>query len=134
MVSRGQRVMLFLVFGVFFTVVFLVGGGVVSSSNGGYWTGIFGIGYAMGLVIAGPWVYRSARAMHLVDDRRALSARQYLIGSLIVGLMFACSLAFVRSDLLSSSPIQHAFMIGMGFCLAQFAPLGLGFLQTRNES
>jgi hypothetical protein len=122
--------MLFLGFGVLFTAVFLVGGGVITSTHGGYWTANFGIGYVLGLVIAGPWVCRPARASHAADERPALTGGQYLIGALIVGLMFAGFLMFIRSELFTSDSVQHVFMIGMGFCLVQFGPLGFGLLRA----
>ena len=128
-----HRGILMLGFGVLFTAVFLVGGGVITSTNGGYWTAIFGIGYVPGLVIAWPWVYRSARASQSTEDRPPFTAGQYLVGALIVGLMFAGSLLFIRSDLFTSDPAQHAFMFGMGFCLAQFGPLGFGLLRAGNS-
>lgn len=132
--SDKQRGLLFLGFGVFFSLAFLAGGGVVTSTNGVYWTVVFAGSFVMGLAIAGPWVYWSAKA-----NRRATSTGHqqpkaaYYVGMLIFGLVLPLFLMLFSSDLFLSSPGQHGFMIGMGFCLAQFVPLGLGFLRVNAE-
>jgi hypothetical protein len=130
--STRHRGILLLSLGLFFTVTFLVGGGVVTSTNGGYWTTVFILGFVLGLACAGPFVYRSAKATGgKSTDRIPMAA--YLVGPVVIGLTFPIWLALFRSDLFSSNLVQHTFMVCMGLGLAQFVPLGLGFLRAHAE-
>ena len=60
MITDKNRGMLFLGLGVFFAVIFLVGGGVLTATNGGYWTLVFLAAYLVGLAVFGLPVYKSA--------------------------------------------------------------------------
>jgi hypothetical protein len=130
--STRHRGILFLSLGLFFAVTFLVGGGVVTSTNGGYWTLVFFLGFVLGLACVGPFVYRSARASCGTSTKRVPKAA-FLVGLVVIGLTFPISLALIRSDVFSSNLVQHLFLVCMGLGLAQFVPLGLGFLHAHAE-
>ena len=137
MLDTRHRGILLVAFGFFFAVAFLVGGGVITSSNGGYWTTMFVLGFVLGLACAGPFIYRSAKSCGGKTtcgrsmNRESKTSR--LIGVVVIGLTASLSQAFFRSDLFSSNLVQHIFMICMGLSLSLFVPLGLGFLYALDE-
>jgi hypothetical protein len=127
MISIRHRGAFMLAICAFFTITFLVGGGVVASTNGGYWTMVFLVGFVLGLACAGPFVYRSAKATSDQYNQHGPRKVSYL-GSVVMGLTFPLSLAFFRSSLFASNLVQHIFVFGMGLSLSLLVPLGLGFL------
>lgn len=127
--TQKQRGILFLAFGFLFTAVFLIGGGVLTSNNGSYWTFLFLMAFAVALVFPGRLVYRSAKSQPL-SCIAATSGKipwpLFLMVFLAVG-MIPLWLWFFRSDFFTTGAGQHLFIILMGMGLAQFLPLGLGF-------
>ena len=136
-ITNKARGIIFLCLGLFFSCVFLVGGGVVTANNGGYWTLVFIAAYLLGLVCVGLPLYLSVRVstsnLPVSGATSQNSIRKWLPGIGFV-LSFALSLAFFRSDAIATAPGMHLFMIGMGVCLSLFVPLGLGMMHRIGEA
>jgi hypothetical protein len=136
MISDKSRGMLLLGFGAVFTVVFLAGGGVLTATNGGYWTLVFLAAYLCGLAVLGPLVYKSATkaacGSHETHSRSSGAMRRFL-PALLFPLSLALSLAVVRSDTFATELGMHVFMIAMGIGLSLFVPLGLGTMHQSSE-
>jgi hypothetical protein len=130
--SLKQRGLLLLSLGFFFPVVFLLGGGVLTSTHGGYWSLIFAAGFVIGLACPGAFVYRSALARHAESNKRVPRVICY-VGSVMLGLTMPLWLEIFRSGLFSTSAGQHAFFVVMGVCLAQLVPLGVGLIRADAE-
>jgi drug/metabolite transporter (DMT)-like permease len=131
-----QRGILFLALGLLFVVTFLAGGGVISSTNGGYWTGIFFLSFLGGLLGIGPFVYRSAN--NTLDIPRPTQdskwpLKVHLINTMGIVLMIPLSQVFFRSELFRTPVVMHLFIIGMGMSLSMFFALGLGFTHAHAE-
>jgi hypothetical protein len=131
-----QRGFLLLALGLFFVIVFLIGGGVVSSTNGGYWTGIFFVSFFGGLVSIGPFVYRSAKNTFDIPRPTQESKwplKMHLLNTMGMLLMIPLSQAFFRSELFRTPVVMHLFILGMGLSLSMFFALGLGFTHAHAE-
>jgi hypothetical protein len=131
-----QRGLLLLALGLFFLATFLIGGGVVSSTNGGYWTGMFFLGFFGGLVSIGPFIYRSAKTTLRVPrpvQESKWSWKFHFISTMAIVLIFPLSQAFFRSELFRSPLVMHLFILGMGISLSLFFALGLGLTHAHAE-
>src|SRR5579871_4011664 len=131
--NNRQRGIFFLSLSILFSLVFLIGGGVVRSTNGGALTASFLVGVVLGMVSLGPFVYRSARVTRPTSTARPTVATR-LIGPLVIGISLPASQLFFRSELFKSPSVQLGFSFAMGVCLAQLVPLGLGFLAADSEA
>ncbi len=136
MINDKSCGMLFLGLGVFFTVTFLVGGGVLTATNGGYWTLVFLASYLVGLAVFGLSVYKSAivgvcnsPGSKLISPR---NIRRFLPAMFIPFLLVLWQV-FFRSEAFSSELGIHLFMVGMGVGLSLFVPLGLGVMHRTGE-
>ena len=128
--SRNRGV-LCLGLGVFLAAMFLVGGGVLTATNGGYWTLVFLAAYLCGLVVLGHPVYKST--IGATDDAsRQKSKLPSPVRRFLPAILFPLSLVlpilFFRSDAFATELGMHLFMIGMGVGLSLFVPLGLGMM------
>jgi hypothetical protein len=128
--------MLFLGLGAFFVVIFLVGGGVLTATNGGYWTLVFFAAYLVGLAVFGLPVYKSADvAIGNTPGSKSKSSRigrKFLL-AILAPLSLVLWLAFFRSEAFATEFGMHLFMIGMGVGLSLFVPLGLGVMHRAGE-
>jgi len=136
MITDKHRGMLFLGLGLFFAVIFLVGGGVLTATNGGYWTLVFLAAYLVGLAVFGPPVYKSATAAicnsHGSKSISTRNIRRFL-PTMLIPFSLVLSLAFFRSEAFASELGMHLFMVGMGVSLSLFVPLGLGMMHRTGE-
>ncbi len=136
MITDRNRGMLFLGLGMFFAVIFLVGGGVLTATNGGYWTLVFLTAYLLGLAVFGVPVYKSATVTtcnsHGSKSKSPRALRRFL-PAILIPFSLLLSLAFFRSDAFESELGMHLFMIGMGVSLSLFVPLGLGLMHRTGE-
>ena len=132
MITHENHGTLFLGFGAFFAAVLLVGGGVLTATNGGYWTLLFPAAYVAAPVTIGPAVRRSvARGSVNVPAAAAEPAvRARVLPRLLIlpsaGVWLVSTSAFIKSDLFVTPVGMHLFIIAMGACLSLFIPLGLG--------
>lgn len=135
MITDRKRGILFLGLGMFFAVVFLVGGGVLTATNGDYWTLLFLAAYLLGLAIFGLPVYRSASLATCnspASKSKSPPAVRRFLPAILVPL-WLLSLAFLRSEAFASELGMHVFMVGMGVGLSLFVPLGLGMMHRSGE-
>ena len=120
--------------GLFFVPMFLIGGGVIDSTNGSYWTGLFLVTYFLGLFFPGVLVFFStvASANEETPTPKPVTRKDLIVKWIALSVMLSGAIMtpeFFRSDLFASSAGQHMFIIGMAIALAQFLPLGMGFLR-----
>ena len=136
MITDRKRGILFLGLGMFFTVIFLVGGGVLTATDGGYWTLVFLGAYLLGLAVFGLPVYKSATLAtcnsHGSKSKSPRTVRRFL-PAILIPFSLVLSLAFFRSDAFASELGMHLFMILMGVSLSLFVPLGLGIMHRTGE-
>ena len=137
MITERTRGILFLGLGVFFSVVFLVGGGVLTASDGGYWTLVFLAAYLLGLAVFGRPVYKSASLATCnsaeLKPQSPRDIRRFL-PAILIPFSLVLSLAFFRSAVFASELGMHMFMIFMGVSLSLFVPLGLGLMHRSGET
>lgn len=128
MITDRNRGMLFLGLGMFFPVIFLIGGGVLTATHGGYWTLVFLAAYLLGLAVFGLPVYKSA-TVTTSNSHGSKSPRTVLavLRFLPAILMPFWSVLF-RSEAFASELGSHLFIVGMGISLSFFVPLGLGMM------
>lgn len=128
--------MLFLGLGVFFAVIFLVGGGVLTATNSGYWTLVFLFAYLVGWAVFGLPVYKSATGAicnsHGPKSNSPRNMRMFL-AAMLIPFSLVLSLVFFRSEAFASELGMHLFMAGMGVSLSLFVPLGLGMMHRTGE-
>ena len=136
MITDRNRGMLFLGLGMFFAVIFLVGGGVLNATHGGYWTLVFLAAYLLGLAVFGIPVYKSATVAtcnsHGSKSKSPRTVRRFLI-AILIPFSLVLSLGFFRSEAFASELGMHLFMVGMGISLSLFVPLGLGMMHRTGE-
>ncbi len=135
-IADHNRGILFLGLGVFFAFVFLVGGGVTTATNGGYWTLVFCSAYLLGLAVLGIPVYRSTSRdtcpVPGSTSKSPATIRNWL-PAFGLPLSLVLSMAFFRSNALNTELGMHLFMFGMGISLSLFVPLGLGMMSRNCE-
>lgn len=126
--------------GIVFPIFFLIGGGVVDSTNGMYWTAVFATSYVVGLVFPGTLVYFSAKAGGCAAKsstggckRRRAPWLTSLVSTIAIGVGMILTQLLIGSDVFTTSLGQHGFLIMMGLGLAQFVPLGLGMLHVATD-
>ena len=129
--STLNRGIFFIIVGFLNPVIFLIGGGVVSSTFGHHWTNVFGASMVFGWTFIGPWIYLSAKkAPTKVNIEAPKTTRSNSFKTHVWGILsMLCWLAFFRSKAFESNVVQHAFMIFMGLSQSLFLPLGFGYLR-----
>lgn len=136
MPDNRTRGILFLALGAVFPLVLLIGGGVISSTHGDYWTRVFVCAYLIGLGFPGVWVYQSAKRTRVSSP--VLSSRpsmpQRLMSAAFLGVAMVFWALFFKSEFFATPAAQHGFFIFTGLALAQFIPLGLGSLWSQPDS
>ncbi len=136
MITDRNRGMLFLGLGAVFIVVFLAGGGVLTATDGGYWTLVFLAAYLFGVAVFGPLIYKSAIGIacnsHGAKSKSAGVIRRFL-PAILCPLSLILPLALFRSDAFATELGMHIFVIGMGVGLSLFVPLGLGTIHRTCE-
>lgn len=134
--TEKKRGVMFLGLGMFFTISFLVGGGVLNATNGGYWTFVFFAAYLLGLGVFGLPVYKSA-SVSLCNSQRSQSksTRKILrfLPAILIPFWIVLSQVFFRSEVFASELGQHLFMVVMGVSLSLFVPLGFGMMHRTGE-
>lgn len=135
----SQRGILFISLGLFFALVFLFGGGVVSSPNGRYLTALFSGIFVAGLVFPGILVARSIKRSAEIDVSQASDSthRTPLIrwsGIILIAIGIPVSGAFFRSKAFAIPAVQETFVGLMGLGLSQLIALGIGFLERRRSN
>lgn len=127
--TNKQRGVMFLAFGLFLPTVFLVGGGVLGSTNGLYWTMVFGAGYMAGLLVVGPYVFHSAMTISH-NQSQPLPKWFFVFWPIKFVIIFVLTSMFMRSEWFSGNIGRYVFLLAMGFCLELFVPLGLGMMMA----
>lgn len=136
MITDRSRGILFLGLGMFFTVIFLVGGGVLTATNGKYGSLVFLAAYLLGLAIFGLPVYLCATVAKCNapgSKSKSPSTIRNFLPAILVPFWMVLSLAFLRSEVFASELGMHLFMVGMGVSLSLLVPLGLGMMLRRGE-
>lgn len=135
MITDRNRGMLFLGLGMFFPVIFLVGGGVLTATQGGYWTLVFLAAYLLGLAVFGLPIYKSATvATSISHGSKSKSPRTVLaVLRFLPAILMPFSFVFFRSEAFASELGMHLFIVGMGISLSFFVPLGLGLMHRTGK-
>lgn len=128
---------IFLACGTFFVPFFLIGGGLLRSGFGAFWSGLFAAAFTGGMVFPGWYVYLATRsavqAGHMSKPHEPppkLAWRVSCLGYLLTWLSMPLWLMFFRSDMFSSFWVQSAFIVFVGMALAQLFVLGLAYLHA----
>ena len=132
-ITNKQLGMALFGFGLFFAVTFLIGGGVVTSTSGAYWTVVFFASSIVSLLLFGPILYRKVLAERSNQNQPSAPSRNRGRFSfailLIFPLCFVASRWFIASPLFATSVGTHLFVSLMGVCLSLFVPLGFAMMR-----
>jgi hypothetical protein len=131
--NHRQSGLFFLALGLFFPILFLIGGGILTATNGLYWTTVFAIAYAASLIAIGPMIYRGvlSKAHRPAPPETSSNQprRHQFIAVGMMGLAFLGSKWFIESPAFTTTLGVHSFLVVMAACLSCFLPLGLGMLR-----
>jgi hypothetical protein len=127
--SLKQRGIVLLTTGFMMPLMFLIGGGFISATNGAQLAIVFGLGLLSGWSLIGPWIYESVRTTRTKSDEKTPPG-VHLVGALVFVLSIVGWPMFFRSELFLSAWVQEVFAFVMGLGIAPLAPLGLGLLRA----